>query len=72
MQVSDMAKRSVSLSQINFAMARYLLCIHCVSDICMGGFTHLGGPGFGLISPASRSKMKRREDDREGGINIEV
>ena len=24
-QVSDMAKRSVSLSKINFAMARYLL-----------------------------------------------
>ena len=26
-QVSDMAKRSVSLSEINFAMAGYLLCI---------------------------------------------
>ena len=34
-------------------------------------FRQLGGPGFGLISPASRSRMKRREGDRAGGINIE-
>ena len=34
-------------------------------------FGHLDGPGFGSISPASRSKMKRREGDRAGGINIE-
>ena len=34
-------------------------------------FRHLGGPGFGLISPARRSRMKRLEDDRDGGINIE-
>ena len=34
-------------------------------------FKHLGGPGFGLISPANRSKMKKREGDRGGGINIE-
>ena len=32
---------------------------------------HLVDPGFGLISPASRSKMKRREGDRAGGIDIE-
>ena len=34
-------------------------------------FRHLGGPGFGLIPPASRSRMKRPERDRAGGINIE-
>ena len=34
-------------------------------------FRHLGGPGFGLISPARRSRMKRREGDKAGGINIE-
>ena len=34
-------------------------------------FRHLGGPGFGLISPAKRSRMNRREGDRAGGINIE-
>ena len=33
-------------------------------------FRHLDGPGFGLISPA-RSRMKRREGDGAGGINIE-
>ena len=32
---------------------------------------HLGGPGFGLMSPARRSRIKRREVDRAGGINIE-
>ena len=31
----------------------------------------LGDPGFGLISPARRSRMKRWEGDRAGGINIE-
>ena len=34
-------------------------------------FRQLGGPGFGLISPASRSRMNRREGDRAGGIHIE-
>ena len=34
-------------------------------------FTHLGGPGFGLMSPARRSRMKRREGDKAGLINIE-
>ena len=34
-------------------------------------FRHLGGPGFGLISPASGSRMKRWEGDRAGGINTE-
>ena len=34
-------------------------------------FRKFGGPGFGLISPASRSRMKRREGDRAGGIKIE-
>ena len=34
-------------------------------------FRHLGGPGFGLMSPARSSRMKRREGDRVGGINIE-
>ena len=34
-------------------------------------FRQLGGPGFGLISPASRSRMKRRKGDKAGGINIE-
>ena len=55
-----MAKRSGSLSEINFAMAGYLLFI----DL-------MGGPGFGLISPARRSRMKKWEGDRAGGINIE-
>ena len=32
---------------------------------------HLGGPGFGLMSPARRSRINRREGDRAGGINIE-
>ena len=32
---------------------------------------HLGGPGFRLMSPARRSRMKRREGDRAGGINID-
>ena len=32
-------------------------------------FRHLGGPG--LISPESRSKIKRQEGDRAGGIYIE-
>ena len=34
-------------------------------------FRHLGGPGFGLISPVRRSRMKRREGDKAGGIDIE-
>ena len=34
-------------------------------------FRQLGGPAFGLISPARRSRMNRREGDRAGGINIE-
>ena len=34
-------------------------------------FGHLDGPGFGLMSPASRSKMKRRKGGRAGGINID-
>ena len=34
-------------------------------------FRHLGGPGFGLISPARRSRMNRQEGDRAGGIDIE-
>ena len=67
-QVSDMVKRSVS-SEINFAMAGYLL----FTDLMFAEVTwrQLGGPGFGLISPASRSRMKRREGDRAGGINTE-
>ena len=31
----------------------------------------LDGPGFGLISPARRSRMNRREGDRAGGVDIE-
>ena len=31
---------------------------------------HLGGPGFGFMSPASRSRMKRREGGRASGIEI--
>ena len=34
-------------------------------------FRHLGDPGFELISLARRSRMKRREGDRAGEINIE-
>ena len=34
-------------------------------------FRHLGGPGFGLISPVRKSRMKRREGDKAGGIDIE-
>ena len=67
-QVSDMAKRSVSLSEINFAMAGYLLCIDLI--LAQVTFGQLDGPGFGLISPASRSKMKRRKRGRDGGIDI--
>ena len=36
-------------------------------------FGHLGGgPGFGFMSPASRSRMKRRKGGRAGGIEIEL
>ena len=34
-------------------------------------FGQLDGPGFGLISPASRSKMKREKGGRAGGIDID-
>ena len=34
-------------------------------------FRHFSGPGFGLISPASQSRMKRWQGDRAGGIDIE-
>ena len=34
-------------------------------------FGHLSGPGFGFMSPASRSRMKRRKGGRAGGIDIE-
>ena len=33
-------------------------------------FGHLGGPGFGFMSPASRSRIKRRKGGRVGGIEI--
>ena len=54
-QVSDMSKRSVLLSKINFAMAGYLLLM----DLMFAYVTlrQLDGPGFGLISPARRSRM---------------
>ena len=67
-QVSDMTKRSVSLSEIYFAMAGYLLFM----DLMFAEVTwrQLGGPGFGFISPASRSRMKRREGDRAGGAEM--
>ena len=32
---------------------------------------HLSGPGFGFMSPANRSRMKRRKGGRAGGIDIE-
>ena len=64
-----MAKISVSLSEINFAMAGYLFFIDLMFVYVI--FRHLGGPGFGIISPARRSRMKRPEGDRAGGINIE-
>ena len=41
------------------------------SDVCVSDIQTVGGPGFGLISLASRSRMKRRGGDRAGGINIE-
>ena len=41
-----------------------MLCYVCVSE-------QLDGPGFGLISPARRSRMNRQEGDRVGGIDIE-
>ena len=56
-QVLDMASRSMSLSEINFAMVGYLLCIDLI--YAWVTFGHLGGPGFGFISPASRSRMKK-------------
>ena len=34
-------------------------------------FGHLGGPGFGFMSPASRSRMKRRKGSRAGVIEVE-
>ena len=34
-------------------------------------FRHFGVPEFGLISPARRSRMKRQEVDRAGGIHFE-
>ena len=68
-QVSDMVKRSVSLSEINFAMAGYLLSTDLI--FAQVTFGHLSGPWFGLMSPASRSKVKRQKGDRSGGINIE-
>ena len=34
-------------------------------------FGQSDGPGFGLISPASRSKMKRQKGNRTGGIDID-
>ena len=34
-------------------------------------FEQLDGPGFGLMSPASKSKMKRRKGGRAGGIDID-
>ena len=33
-------------------------------------FGHLGGPGFGFMSTASRSRMKRQKGGRAGGIEI--
>ena len=64
-----MAKRSVSLSETNLAMAGYLLFMDLMFAYVI--FRHMSGPGFGLISPARRSRMKRRDGDRAGGINIE-
>ena len=64
-----MAKRSVSLSEFNFAMAGYLLCIDLIFVLVT--FGHLSGPGFGFMSPSSRSRMKRRKGGRAGGIEIE-
>ena len=32
---------------------------------------HLSGPGFGLMSPASRIRIKRRKGGTAGGIDIE-
>ena len=32
---------------------------------------YLGGLGFGLMSPPRRSRVKRWEGDRAGGINID-
>ena len=34
-------------------------------------FRHLGGPRFGFIPTVSRSRMKRWEGDRAGGIDVE-
>ena len=34
-------------------------------------FGQSDGPGFGLMSPASRSKMKRRKGGKAGGIDID-
>ena len=49
-------------------MVGYLLCINVI--FASVTFGHLDGHWFGLISPASRSKMKRREGDKAGGIDI--
>ena len=63
------------MSEINFAMARYLLFVDLMFAKVI--FRHLSGPGFGLMSPARRSRVKRRGGwvggvgDRAGGINIE-
>ena len=34
-------------------------------------FGHLSVPGFGFMSPASRSRMKRQKGGGTGGIDIE-
>ena len=34
-------------------------------------FGQLDGPGFGLLSPVSRSKMKRQKGGRAGEIDID-
>ena len=50
-------------------MAGYLLCIDLI--LAWVTFGHLNGPGFGMISPAIRIKMKRRKSGRADRINID-
>ena len=51
-----MAKRSVSLPEINFAMAGYLLCIDLI--FAQVTFGHLGGLGLGSYHQQAGERLK--------------
>ena len=67
-QVSDMANRSVSLSEINLEMARYLFDIDLI--LAWETFKNFEGPGFGLMTPASRSKIRSQRTGYASGMDM--